>query len=195
MPIDHDHPFTIEEVISPHSQYLFGMNSWLEHIFPEYCPARFDKLLSKLRPSDGKDQIEIFIGLVENQVVGLMQLFYKEWQGGLLADIDLLGVLEPFRRSGLALALVQRSLQAIHDMALVYQIPSIGVTTLIDPKYAPIVNLHKKLGGQIRRDYQYSSGDIVVWYPTQEKYASISTSILGDQLKLFGKLLETNDEK
>ena len=190
MPIDHNHPFTIEEVNNSHSQYLYGMNSWLEHIFPEYCPTRFDKLLSKLQPLDGKDQIQIFIGLVENQIVGLMQLFYKEWRGGLSADIDLLGVLEPFRRSGLAVALIQRSLQAIHDMALLYQIPSIGITTLIDPKYAPIVNLHQKLGGQIRRDYPYSSGDLIVWYPTQEKYASISTAILGDQLKLFGKLLD-----
>jgi GNAT superfamily N-acetyltransferase len=182
--------FTIEEVINPQSQYLFGMNSWLEQIFPEYCPAGFDRLLSKLRHSDGKDQIQIFICLVENQVAGLMQLFYKEWQGGLLADIDLLGVLEPFRRSGLALTLAQQSLKAIEDMAQQYHIPSMGVLTLIDPNYAPIVRLHQKLGGQIRRDFQYISGDIIVWYPMQKKYEVIATSILGDQLQLFGHLLQ-----
>jgi GNAT superfamily N-acetyltransferase len=187
---DLNYPFTIEEVNSPQSQYLFGMNSWLEHIFPEYCPSRFDKLLSELRHLDGKDQIQIFIGLIDNQVIGLMQLLYKEWEGGLLADIDLLGVLKPFRRSGLALALVQQSFNAIHDMAHRYQIQSIGVTTLIDPTYVPIVNLHQKLGGQIRRDYNYSSGDIIVWYSMQNKYEGVATSKLGDQLHLFGQLLE-----
>ncbi|MGB8213911.1 MAG: hypothetical protein WCE68_10170 [Anaerolineales bacterium] len=188
---DQNYPFTIEEVTSPQSQYLPGMNAWLGRIFPEYCPARFDKLLSKLRHPDGKDQIQIFIGLAGNQVAGLMQLFYREWQGGLLGDIDLLGVLEPFRRSGLALGFVQRSFKAIQDIARLYQIPPLGLTTLCDPQYPPIMQLHQKLGGQIRRDYQYASGDIVVWYPMQEKIENIATSTLGDQLRRFGQLLES----
>jgi GNAT superfamily N-acetyltransferase len=186
-----NHSFMIEEVTSPQSQYLTGMNRWLELIFPEYCPPRFDKLLSKLRHPDGRHQIQIFIGLVDNLVAGLMQLFYREWQGGLLADIDLLGVLEPFRRSGLASALVQQSLRATPEMAQQYQMPAIGVTTLIDPKYAPIVQLHQKQGGQVRADCQYPSGDIIVWYPMQRKYEDITTPILEEQLQQFGQLLES----
>jgi GNAT superfamily N-acetyltransferase len=165
------------------------MNSWLEHIFPEFCPAQFDKLLAKLRHSDGKDQIQIFISLIDNKVTGLIQVLYQEWQGGLLSYIDLLGVLEPYRRRGFALSLVQRSLKASVEMARAYQVASIGVTTLANPDYDPIMRLHQKVGGQIRRDYRYSSGDLVVWYPMQKKYKGIATSILGDQLHLLGQLL------
>ena len=144
---------------------MAGMNHWLELIFPEYCPSRFDKLLSKYRSPDGRHQIQIFLCLIDNIVAGLAQQFYREWQGGLLADIDLRGVLKPFRRSGLALSLVQQCLNATPEMARQYQIPAIGVASLIDPQYSPIVRLHQKQGGQIRKDYQYSSGDIIVWYP------------------------------
>jgi GNAT superfamily N-acetyltransferase len=184
------HPFTVEEVTGPQSQYLSGMNCWLELIFPEYCPPRFDKFLSKYRHPNGRHQIQLFIGLIDNIVVGLAQQFYQEWQGGLLADIDLLGVLEPFRRSGLALALVQRCLSATIGVARQYGIPAIGVTTLIDPKYAPIVCLHQKQGGQIRTDYQYPSGDIIVWYPMRREYEDIPTSCVGEQLQQFGWLLD-----
>ena len=182
--------FTIEEVISPGSQYLVGMNRWLELIFPEYCPPRFGRLLEAHRRPDGRRQVQIFIGLVDDQVAGLVQIFYREWQGGLLADIDLLGVLEPFRRSGMALALVQRSLRAASEMARQYQIPAIGLATLIDPQYPPIIRLHQKLGGQIRTDYQYPSGDLIAWYPLQPEYVDIATPTLGEQFQEFGKLLE-----
>jgi GNAT superfamily N-acetyltransferase len=185
------HLFTIEEVTNSQSPHLSGMNRWLELIFPEYCPPRFDRLLSKYRHSNGKHQIQIFIGLNNGLVAGLAQQFYQEWQSGVLADIDLLGVLEPFRRSGLALALVQQCLKAARKIARQYQIPAIGVTTLIDPKYAPIVRLHQKQGGQIRTDCQYSSGDIIVWYPMQQKYKDIPTSTLAERLHQFGQLLET----
>jgi hypothetical protein len=169
---------------------MMGMNRWLELIFPEYCPPRFDRLLAKLCHADGRHQIQIFIGLVDNQVAGLAQLFYREWQGGLLADIDLLGVLEPFRRFGLALALVQQCLRATPEMARQYQIPAVGVATLIDPKYVPIVRLHQKQGGQIRSDYQCPSGDLIVWYPLRRGYEDITTPILGEHLRQFGQLLE-----
>lgn len=184
------HLFVIEEVTSPQSQYLTGMNRWLEIVFPEYCPPRFDKLLLKHRPSNGLHQIQIFIGLITSAVVGLAQQFYQEWQSGLLADIDLLGVSKPYRRSGLASALVQQCLRATLETAQQYQIPAIGLTTLIDPKYTPIVRLHQKQGGQARTDYQYPSGDIIVWYPMQQEYSGVSTSLLGEQLQRFGQLLD-----
>jgi GNAT superfamily N-acetyltransferase len=183
--------FTIKEVTNSQSQYLSGMNRWLELIFPEYCPPRFDKLLLKHRHPNGRNQIQIFIGLINGLVGGLAQQFYQEWEGGILADIDLLGVLEPFRRSGLASALVQQCLRATPEIARLYQLPAIGVTTLIDPNYAPIVQLHKKQGGQIRTDYQYPSGDIIVWYPMQREYEDIPTLYLEQQLQQFGRLLES----
>jgi hypothetical protein len=120
----------------------------------------------------------------------LVQQFYQEWQNGILADIDLLGVLEPFRHSGLASALVQECLGATRKIAHQYQIPAIGLPTLIDPNYAPIVCLHQKLGGQIRTDYQYPSGDIIAWYPMQPEYEDIPTRTLEERLHQFGKLLQ-----
>jgi len=185
-----DHPFTLKEVTNPQSQYSTGMNRWLELVFPEYCPPRFDRLLSRLRHPDGRHQIQIFIGQIDDQVAGLVQLFYREWQGGIMSDIDLLGVLEPFRCSGLALSLVQRSLRATLEMAEQVRLPALGVVTLIDPQYIPIVRLHQKQGGQIRADYQYPSGDVVAWYPLQQKYEDVATPVLGEQLRYFGQLLE-----
>ena len=182
--------FTIEEVTDPQSQYLGEMNRWLEAIFPEYCPPRFDKLLLGLRYPDDRHRIQIFVAVNNGSVVGLVQQFYQEWQRGVLADLDLLGVLQPFRRSSLALALVQECLSATQKIAQRYQSPALGLTTLIDPDYAPIVRLHQKLGGQLRTDYQYPSGDIIVWYPMQPEYTEIPTSILGERLHQFGQLLE-----
>lgn len=184
------HLFTIEEVTNSKSRYLSGMNRWLKLIFPEYYPPRFDKLLSKLRHPNGKHQIQIFIGVNNGLVVGLSQQFYQEWQNGIWADLDLLGVLESYRRSGLALALIQECLGATHKIAQQYQIPAIGLTTLIDPNYAPIVCLHQKLGGQIRTDHKYPSGDIIVWYPMQPGHQDVATSILAERLHQFGGLLE-----
>lgn len=184
------HPsLTIEEVTSPRSHYLAGMNRWLELIFPEYCPPRFAELLARLRPPNSWPRIQIFVGLIDGQVAGLAQVFYRDWQGGLVADLDLLGVLEPFRRSGLALALVRHALQALPDMARRYQLPAIGLVTLIDPHYDPIVRLHRKQRGQIREDYTYPSGDLVVWYPLRPDYSDIPTPTLGRQLYHFGQLL------
>jgi hypothetical protein len=73
--------FAIEEVTSSQYQYMRGMNRWLEEIFPEYCPPRFDRLLSSLRRPNGRHQIQIFVGLVEKQVAGLAQLFYRDGEG------------------------------------------------------------------------------------------------------------------
>jgi hypothetical protein len=182
--------FTIEEVTDPQSPYLGGMNRWLEQIFPEYCPARFDKLLSKHCHPNGKNQIQIFIGRMDGLVGGLAQQFYQEWEGGILADIDLLGVLEPFRRSGMASVLFQQCLRAVPETARHHQLPAIGAVTLIDPQYVPIVRLHQKQGGQIRTDHPYPSGDIIVWYPMQKEYEDIPTACLGEQLQQFGRLLE-----
>ena len=129
------HLFEIEEVTFPQSQYMTGMNHWLEAIFPEYCPPRFDKLLSKLRHLDGKHQIQIFIGINNGLVTGLVQQFYQVWQNGILADIDLLCVLGSFRRSGLASALVQECLSATHKIAQQYQIPAIGLMRTKQPRF------------------------------------------------------------
>jgi GNAT superfamily N-acetyltransferase len=187
---EHKHLFRIEEVTSAQSQYLIGMNRWMEMVFPEYCPPRFDRLLAKLRKADDRPQIQIFIGLFDDQVVGLVQVFYRVWQGGLLADIDLLGVLETFRRTGLGLALFRQALRAANEVARWYQVPVIGLASLIDPQYEPIVQLHQKLSGQIRRDYAYPSGDLIVWYPMMLEYENVSTRNLGEQLQQFAALLE-----
>jgi hypothetical protein len=85
---------------------------------------------------------------------------------------------------------VQQSLRATGEIAQQYRAPAIGVVTLADPQYAPIIQLHQKLGGRIRSDYQYPSGDVIVWYPMQPKYDDIPSHLLGEQLRQFGKLLE-----
>ncbi len=182
--------YMIDEVSSATSPHLPGMGQWLDQIFPEYAPPRFGKLLTRLRHPDGRHEIQIFIGQIEHHVAGLVQVFYRQWRRGLIADIDLLGVLEPYRRSGLGLALVKQAILAAEGMALSYGLPAIGVVSLADPHYVPIIQLHRSLGGQIRGDCQYPGGDIVVWYPLREDSAAVETPVLAQQLREFGRLLE-----
>ena len=165
------------------------MNHWLEEVFPEYAPPRFNTLLMNLRHTHRRHEIQIFVGLVDNQLVGLMQVLYREWQSGLMADIDLLGVLEPYRRLGLATSLVKHALLATHTMSLQYDLPALGVASLVDPHYLPVIRLHQKLGGQIRTDYTYPSGDLIVWYPLLDDLARVETPGLAQQLQQFGQVL------
>jgi GNAT superfamily N-acetyltransferase len=183
--------YMIEEVSSIDSPHLPGMGHWLDQVFPEYAPPRFEKLLTRLRHGDGRHEIQIVVGRIEDQVAGLVQVFYREWRQGLMADIDLLGVLEPYRRLGLGSALVKQALLAAQAMASAYGLPAIGVVSLADPHYAPVIRLHRKLGGQVRADYVYPSGDIVVWYPLREDFAAVETPVLARQLREFGRTLES----
>jgi GNAT superfamily N-acetyltransferase len=180
-------PYPIEEVSSVDSPYLPGMIRWLNRLFPEYIP-QFEMILTRLRREDGRHGAQIFLGLSGEEVVGLVQLFYREWRDGLIADIDLLGVLEPYRRSGLGSALVKRAILACEEMSAQYGLPASGVVSLIDPEYGPIIRLHWRLGGQIRTDLVYPSGDLIVWYPLSDCFSAVETKALAWQLWQFGGL-------
>jgi GNAT superfamily N-acetyltransferase len=163
------------------------MIRWLNRLFPEYIP-QFEMILTRLRREDGRHGAQIFLGLSGEEVVGLVQLFYREWRDGLIADIDLLGVLEPYRRSGLGSALVKRAILACEEMSAQYGLPASGVVSLIDPEYGPIIRLHWRLGGQIRTDLVYPSGDLIVWYPLSDCFSAVETKALAWQLWQFGGL-------
>jgi GNAT superfamily N-acetyltransferase len=182
-------PYPIEEVSSMDSPYLPGMIRWLNRLFPEYTP-QFETILTRLRCEDGRHGAQIFLALSGEEVVGLVQLFYREWRDGLLADIDLLGVLEPHRRSGLGSTLVRRAILACEELSGLYGLPAIGVVSLIDPGYSPIIGLHQRLGGQIRTDLVYPSGDLIVWYPLSDRFSAVGTKALAWQLWRFGSLPE-----
>jgi len=182
-------PYPIEEVSSIDSPYLPGMIRWLNRLFPEYTP-QFETILTRLRREDGRHGAQIFLALSGKEVVGLVQLFYREWRDGLLTDIDLLGVLEPQRRSGLGSALVRRAILATEDRSAAYGLPATGVVSLIDPGYSPIIRLHRRLGGQIRTDLAYPSGDLIVWYPLSADFSAVGTKELAWQLWQFGGLPE-----
>jgi GNAT superfamily N-acetyltransferase len=181
---------TIEEVTGADSPYLPGMGHWLLELFPEYAPPRFAALLAHLRHQNGRHEAQIFVGLLDTRVGGLVQVLYRQWRDGLLADIDLLGVLEPYRRSGLGTALVRRALQATQALSRHWGLPALGVLSLVEPDNTPTIRLHKKLGGQIRTDLVYPSGDLIVWHPLQKEYAGIETHALAGQSQEFGFLLQ-----
>jgi len=182
-------PYLIEEVSSFDSPYLPGMIRWLNRLFPEYTP-HFETILTHLRREDGRHGAQIFLGLSGKEVVGLVQLLYREWRDGLIADIDLLGVLEPHRRSGLGSALVRQAILATEHMSGPYGLPAIGVVSLIDPGYSPIIRLHRRLGGQIRSDLRYPSGDLIVGCPMSDRFSAVGTKALAWQLWQFGGLPE-----
>lgn len=182
-------PYTIEEISGKDSSHLPGMVNWLNQLFPDYVPY-FGTILNELRQDDGCHKAQIYTALAAGQVVGLVQVFYRQWQNGLVADIDLLGVLEPHRRLGLGTALAKRAILAAQETASRYGLPAIGVVSLADPAYSPVIRLHEKLGGQIRTDFRYPSGDVIIWYPLLKGAATVETKALAWQLWQFGGLPE-----
>jgi GNAT superfamily N-acetyltransferase len=179
----------IEEVSGVDSPYLPGMGSWLLELFPEYAPPRFKALLTRLRHQHGRHEAQIFVGLIDDEVAGLVQVLYRQAWNGLIADIDLLGVLEPRRRAGLGTALVERAIRATKELSGYYGLPPIGVVSLVDPENTPVIRLHERLGGQVRTDLQVPSGELIVWYPLMVEYAAVETEDLAKQLQEFGRLL------
>lgn len=181
--------YLIVEVTHPDASELVQMNNWLMETFPEYAPPRFDMLLNRLRRPDGRHQIQIFVRQVAGQVAGLAQVLYREWDHRLIADLDLLGVLKPYRRYGLGSALVSYCIEAAKEMARQYQLPPLGLVSLADPGYNPILRLHSRLGGQIRSDYRHPEGDCIIWYPFTREADSLPSTALAAQLDEFAGLL------
>jgi GNAT superfamily N-acetyltransferase len=188
--------YIIREVEDVNSPYLPEMVDWLNQIFPDYDPY-FKTILTELRREDGRHEGAILIGLVENHVVGLLQIFFRKWRDGLIANIDLLGVLQPYRRAGIANALVQYSIGLTRTTAKRHEVFPFGIVSLIDPAYPPIVKLHQKLAAQIRREIAYrtpdrpnESSDTIAFYPLSDESRVVSTHELAWQLWQFGGLPE-----
>jgi len=160
-------------------------------LFPDLTPA-FESILTHRLDAEGRIQNQIFIGLCGKSVAGILQIFYYPWKGGLVSVVDLVGVLESFRGSGLGLKMIRHASAATEKVASQWQVSPRGLLGLTELDQGDSrswivrrVRLFERMGAQVRRDlvYQYdglpeSSGEIILWYPMSDEVAAVSTKEL-----------------
>ena len=187
----------IIEVTSIDSVYLDGMLNIFAILFPNLASAGdqrlvFEDILTNRLDTEGRIQKQIFIGLSGETVVGILQIFYYTWNDGLVAVVDLVGVLEPFRGSRLGLRLIRYARSVTENAASQWGVTAKGILGLAELDQGDSdswadrrVRLFERLGAQVRRDliYQYgglseSNGDYVIWYPMSADVFEISSRAL-----------------
>lgn len=195
--------YRIAEVCDIRSPYLPEMESALREVFPILRPC-FGEIIAQRLDDQGRIRRQIFVGLCENQVAGLMQIFYHPWRNGLVGNVDLLGILELFRSTNLGIALMRHAITATLKASAQYKLPVAGIVWLTEqddgpPGSWPVrrVRMFQRLGGQVRRDlcYRYDGqlnpdGELIFWYPLMDEYVEVETKSLIWLLWQFGGLPE-----
>ena len=193
--------FKIQEITTVDSPYLAGMKMVLKALFPKLTPV-IEKILDNRFNTEGQIQKQIFVGICGESIAGILQIFYHPWRGGLLSVIDLMGVLESFRSTGLGLSLMRYAISATKDIAFQWKVSPKGLlwlTELDQGNYnswaARRVKLYEKTGAQVRRDiiYQFNGqpetdGEMILWYPISDDVVKIGTKELAWALWQSGGL-------
>jgi len=195
--------YKIVEVGDVSSAYLPEMEKVLQALLPAVNP-HFRDILSQSRDERGRIRAQIFVGLCEDRVAGLVQIFYRQWRNNLVANVDVLGVLEPFRRTNLGIVLMRQAISAAMKVSAQYKLPVVGVVWLVEPDQGPLdswpvrrVRMFEKMGGQVRRDLRYRyegqsypDGELIFWYPLCQEFSDVDTKSLAWLLWQFGQLPE-----
>lgn len=193
----------IEEVTSITSQYMDGMIGIFNALFPGLHPS-FREILSDRYDSDGNLKRQIFVGLSEDVPAGLLQVFYRPWRNGLVGEVDLVGVLESYRKTGLGLRMMRRAVTATEQAAGARNVPVHGLVWLTEPDKGhahtwPVrrVRMYEKMGAQVRRDLIYRfdgqpepDGEIILWCPLARGLGNVPTKELAWLLWQSGGLPE-----
>jgi hypothetical protein len=172
------------------SKKIKKINNLIDVIFPEYSPTDIGVRLVKY---DGSSIpiVKIFYIEQEGEPVSFAQVVYRLWRNELILNLDLLGSQCFARRKGFSQKIFSHCRNDFIEEQKKWKLHSVGLVTFIDPSYEPIVKFHKKNGGQFRNDSITEYGDIVVWYPSNEKYVDISSQELIEQMKDFGSIIST----
>ena len=80
--------YKIVEVGDVSSAYLPEMEKVLQALLPAVNP-HFRDILSQSLDERGRIRAQIFVGLCEDRVAGLVQIFYRQWRDNLVANVDL----------------------------------------------------------------------------------------------------------
>lgn len=193
----------IVEVLDVSSPYLPEMERVLGNLLPA-LDSDFTEILSRRHDEKGRVRAQIFVGLCQGRVAGLMQMFYRRWRRNLVGSVDVLGVLRSFRRTNLGIALMRHAISAAMKVSAQYKLPMGGVVWLVEPDQGPQdswpvrrVRLFEKMGGQVRRDLRYRyegqpypDGELIFWYPLCREFSDVDTKSLAWLLWQFGQLPE-----
>jgi hypothetical protein len=183
----------IKEITSPQSPHLPGLEKLQAELFPG-VPSDFTRFLRGRSGDGGRLRQQLFAGLVQGEAAGLLQVLYREWGKGLIANVDRVGVRPDARGTNLGLSLLRFAKDNFYRLCLQYGQPALGVVGLTDPDRGPAdswsvrrVRLFEKLGAQIRRDLAYHTvddarlypeGKLILWYPLTEHMTHIGTRSL-----------------
>jgi GNAT superfamily N-acetyltransferase len=193
----------IIELDDPAAPYLLELERLLRHLLPGLKPS-FREILADRRDDRERIKAQIFVGLCADQVAGLMQMFYRPWRCCLVANVDLLAVLEPFRRTNLGLGLIRHAITTALKVSSQYKLPVAGIVWLTEPEQGSLdswanrrVRMFQKLGGQARCDLRYRydgqpypNGELIFWYPLADEFVHVATRSLAWLLWQFGGLPE-----
>jgi hypothetical protein len=193
--------FQIVEITDPDSPYLPELKRTLPDLLPGIKP-RFRELLAARLDEWGRVRAQLFCGTCQDQVAGLMQIFYRPWRDALMGNVDLLGVRERYRSTNLGLNLMRQAVAATLSVSAQYKLPVAGIVWLTEPDEGPLdswanrrVRMFEKLGGQARRELRYRyrgqrypDGELIFWYPLAEAFFEVDTKSLAWLLWQFGEL-------
>jgi GNAT superfamily N-acetyltransferase len=186
--------FTVSELTAESIAHVVELEACLGETHPTYEPY-FRRVVTEGRRDDGTHGAQVFMAVCSGHAVGFSQVFYREWNDLLVAWLDVLGVDGRHRRQGVGLALVEETLSAAHRQSSARAIERSCLLTAVDPRNVPVVQLHLKLGAQIREDLYYrtpfdSEGEqnILVWYPPSGSLAAAPSQMLAWQAWQIGGL-------
>ncbi|MFC1683342.1 hypothetical protein ACFL0G_03960 [Candidatus Zixiibacteriota bacterium] len=193
--------FAIVEIVDPVDPLLPELEkafadllTGMEPHFREFLEGRLD--------GQGRVKAQLFCGSCQDRAAGLMQMCYRSWRDALVGNVDLLGVLEPYRSTNLGLSLMRHAIAATLSVSARYKLPVAGIVWLTEPDQGPLdswadrrVRMFERLGGQARRDLRYRyqgqrnpDGELIFWYPLAEAFFDVDTRSLARLLWQFGGL-------
>ena len=181
----------IIEIAKSSNRLLKGTEKCIDRVFPEYALTNLSKRLNIYQSVPRKPSMQVFVALINQEVVSFAQILYRDFDGCFVGDIDLLGTLPKYRRNGLASALFQHVINESKRIANNHNSNIIGLLTLIEASDKAIDAFHTKHGGQIRTDECHQSGNSVVWYPFAENFSDIKTTELLKYANGFGKMIKS----
>lgn len=193
--------FAIVEIVDPVDPLVPELEKVLVDLLPGMEP-HFREFLEGRLDGQGRVRAQLFCGLCRERVAGLMQMCYRPWRDALVGNVDLLGVLEPYRNTNLGLSLMRHAIAATLSVSARYKLAVAGIVWLTEPDRGPLdswadrrVRMFERLGGQARRDlryrYQgqrYSDGELIFWYPLAKAFFDVDTRSLARLLWQFGGL-------
>jgi GNAT superfamily N-acetyltransferase len=178
----------IEELFSHQSDYFAPLEAAQKKLLPEF-EWNVQEQIKIRNDEERKPRLKIFVALCENNVAGFLHMNFIRFGDWCIANIDFLGVLQPYRRHGFGLALLRKAKRIAAGLECSDGVKCLGIASLADTGETGTDDfarkrlwLYSRLGGMVREDLVFRTpdypSDFVVWYPLVDQAAVIPTIAL-----------------